>query len=148
MHPELKRRVPMAIEALRQAPSTGKPLVEELVGWRSLRVGRLRILYREAGRVIEIGVIGPRATVYLDAARRIGGRYQRTASSTSATPRSAGRGWMSSRLVRHAPDPRGTTGDPARRQAVTGALRWRAEPHGGPGEPRAWSKRPRRRDAA
>ena len=77
----------MALEALRQEPSTGKPLVEELAGWRSLRVGRLRILYREAGRVIEIGAIGPRATVYLDAARRIGGSDGPSMGGPSRVPR-------------------------------------------------------------
>ena len=71
MHPEQKRRVRVALDAIRENPATGKALVEELAGWRSLRVGQFRIVYREAGKVIEGGAIGPRATIYEDAARRL-----------------------------------------------------------------------------
>ena len=39
-------RVDRALDRLRQAPSTGKPLAGPLAGHRSLRVGSLRIVYR------------------------------------------------------------------------------------------------------
>ena len=71
MHPAQKQRVRVALDAIRENPSAGKALIEELAGWRSLRVGQFRIVYREAGKVIEVGVIGPRATIYEDAARRL-----------------------------------------------------------------------------
>jgi|CXWL01.1.fsa_nt_gi mRNA-degrading endonuclease RelE of RelBE toxin-antitoxin system len=74
MHPELKRRVRLALDALRENPASGKPLMRELAGWWSLRVGPLRIVYRLARGTIEIAVIGPRETIYLDAARRLSAR--------------------------------------------------------------------------
>ena len=71
MHPDLKRQVRAALDHIRAAPKSGKSLKRELSGWRSLPVGRVRIIYREAGAVIEVGAIGPRASIYLDAARRL-----------------------------------------------------------------------------
>lgn len=67
MHPVLKRRVRLALEAILTDPSFGKELKEELNGLRSYRVGRLRIVYRIASRgVLEIVAIGPRTTIYKD----------------------------------------------------------------------------------
>lgn len=71
MHPDLKRRVRAALDLVQTTPDSGKPLKRELRGWRSLPVGRIRIIYRETQAVIEVGAIGPRASIYLDAAQRL-----------------------------------------------------------------------------
>jgi mRNA interferase RelE/StbE len=71
MHPDLKRRVREALDIIRTTPEVGKSLKRELSGWRSLAIGRLRIVYREAHAVIEVGAIGPRSSIYLDAAQRL-----------------------------------------------------------------------------
>ena len=71
LHPDLNRRVRRALDRLRVATGAGKALTRELAGWRSLRVGRVRIIYREKGRPIEVAAIGPRASIYLDAAVRL-----------------------------------------------------------------------------
>jgi len=74
MHPDLKRRVRAALDLIRVAPKSGKSLKRELSGWQSFAVGRIRIIYRETRAVIEVGAIGPRASIYLDAARRLSGK--------------------------------------------------------------------------
>lgn len=72
LHPTTKRKVRMAIEAIRADPELGDELIRELSGLRRLRVGRLRIVYRVDSRQIQIVAIGPRATIYLDLAARKG----------------------------------------------------------------------------
>ena len=64
-HPDLKRRIRVALQTILDDPSTGKVLVDDLVGLRSFRVGRTRIIYRLASKqIIEVVTIGPRKTVY------------------------------------------------------------------------------------
>jgi mRNA-degrading endonuclease RelE of RelBE toxin-antitoxin system len=69
LHPEQKRRVRAALDRLRAQPDAGKELKGDLAGWRSLRLGRLRIVYRDARTTIDVAAIGPRSTIYLDAFR-------------------------------------------------------------------------------
>jgi len=71
LHPDLKRRVRSALDAVVVDPSVGKALRDELAGLRSSRVGRFRIIYRVAGSVIEIVAVGPRATIYEETWRRV-----------------------------------------------------------------------------
>jgi mRNA interferase RelE/StbE len=71
LHPELKRRVRSALDAVVADPSIGKALRDELSGLRSCRVGRFRIIYRVAGAVIEIVAVGPRTTIYEETWRRV-----------------------------------------------------------------------------
>jgi len=71
LHPELKRRVRLALDLIREDPEAGKVLRGELEGWRSLRVSRLRIVYRELHRSIEVAAIGPRASIYVETERRL-----------------------------------------------------------------------------
>jgi mRNA interferase RelE/StbE len=71
LHPELKRRVRTAVELLRANPEAGKALKGELEGWRSLRVGRMRIIYRASRASADVAAIGPRASIYLETARRL-----------------------------------------------------------------------------
>jgi mRNA-degrading endonuclease RelE of RelBE toxin-antitoxin system len=71
LHPDLKRKVRSALDAVVVDPSVGKALRDELAGLRSSRVGRFRIIYRVAGSVIEIVAVGPRATIYEETWRRV-----------------------------------------------------------------------------
>jgi mRNA-degrading endonuclease RelE of RelBE toxin-antitoxin system len=71
LHPDLKRRVHGALDELRRRPARGKLLVGELSGWRSWRVGKIRVIYRERHSAIEVAAIGPRATIYFEAVRRL-----------------------------------------------------------------------------
>ncbi|MBI2325084.1 MAG: type II toxin-antitoxin system RelE/ParE family toxin [Chloroflexi bacterium] len=57
-----------ALDEIRSDPTAGNDLQLELTGYRSLRVGRLRIVYR-TGATTEVIAIGPRETIYQDAAR-------------------------------------------------------------------------------
>ena len=65
MHPHLKRKVKASLRTILSDPESGKALKDELVGLRSFRVSRYRIIYRvaTAGR-IEIVTIGPRERIY------------------------------------------------------------------------------------
>jgi mRNA interferase RelE/StbE len=71
LHPELKRKVRAALTDLLEDPGSGKALKEELEGYWSLRVGRIRIVYRPLVEVIEIVAIGPRENIYQEVARQI-----------------------------------------------------------------------------
>ena len=71
MHPDLKRRIRAALDQIQATPESGKFLKRELDGWQSVRVGRIRIIYREIRGIIEVGAIGPRSSIYLDASRRL-----------------------------------------------------------------------------
>src|SRR5437762_11496397 len=67
LHPELKRKVRAGFDLIRTDPAVGKELRDELVGIRSLRVGRFRIVYRGAARrVIDFVAIGGGRTMYRD----------------------------------------------------------------------------------
>lgn len=57
------------LDALRDRPDIGKPLRRELEGFWSARVGRYRVIYRWSSRLVAVVLIGPRATIYGDAAR-------------------------------------------------------------------------------
>ncbi|MEX0802414.1 MAG: type II toxin-antitoxin system RelE/ParE family toxin [Candidatus Binatia bacterium] len=69
--PELKRKVRAALADVLVDPGCGKALKENLQGYWSLRVGRSRIIYRPIARGVEIVAIGPRETIYEDAARQV-----------------------------------------------------------------------------
>jgi mRNA-degrading endonuclease RelE of RelBE toxin-antitoxin system len=72
LHPELKRKVRAALDLIRTDPKVGKELRDELEGFRSLRVGRFRMIYRLAPRrLVELIAIGPRRTIYEETLRRL-----------------------------------------------------------------------------
>jgi hypothetical protein len=54
-------------------PSRGSAvaLKEDLMGYESLRVGRLRVIYHPDTDGVEIVTIGPRRTIYENTARQI-----------------------------------------------------------------------------
>jgi mRNA interferase RelE/StbE len=65
LHPILKKRVRAGLEEILEDPYCGKALKDELAGLRSLRIRRLRIVYRlsQRGRV-SIVAVGPRKNIY------------------------------------------------------------------------------------
>lgn len=69
--PVLKRKLRAALADILDDPTCGKALKEALEGYWSLRVGRTRIVYRLAASDIEIVTVGPRESVYEEAAREI-----------------------------------------------------------------------------
>jgi mRNA-degrading endonuclease RelE of RelBE toxin-antitoxin system len=64
LHPGLKRKVGAVLEAILLDPEHGKGLRGELIGLRSARVGRLRVVYRVTPAAIELVAIGPRTAIY------------------------------------------------------------------------------------
>lgn len=71
LHPEIKRRVRAALDSLKADPGAGKPLAKEFEGWRSWRVGKVRLIYRETRARVDVVAVGPRSSIYLDAAALI-----------------------------------------------------------------------------
>ena len=71
LHPDLKRRLRAALDRIVVDPSAGKALRAELAGLRTLRVGRIRIVYRESQEVIEIVAVGPRDLIYEETLRLV-----------------------------------------------------------------------------
>jgi mRNA-degrading endonuclease RelE of RelBE toxin-antitoxin system len=66
LHPEIKPILKKRISVLKQQPFQGKPLERDLSGYRSLRAGRFRTIYRirEHRRTAEIHFAGPRKDIY------------------------------------------------------------------------------------
>ena len=72
LHPNIKRKIKAALQAISADPFAGKALGEELSGLRSYRVSRFRIVYRLApDKVIEIVAVGPRERIYEETFRLI-----------------------------------------------------------------------------
>jgi mRNA interferase RelE/StbE len=71
LHPELKRKMKSALKMIVSTPDSGKTLRDELVGLKSFRVGRFRIVYRIRGRTIDLVAIGPREKIYQETYRLI-----------------------------------------------------------------------------
>jgi mRNA interferase RelE/StbE len=71
LHPEVKRKLRSALDHILNDPTCGKPLKDELEGYWSFRLGRIRIIYRPADATIEVVAIGPRESVYDEVARAI-----------------------------------------------------------------------------
>ena len=67
LNPAIKPIIKESIERLMDDPYTGKELIEELSGFRSLVIGKYRIIYRfNEPSVIEIHFIGHRRDVYMN----------------------------------------------------------------------------------
>ena len=72
MHPHLKKKVKASLQMILSEPRSGKTLKNELLGLRSFRVSRFRIIYRVSGSdKIEIVAIGPRKRIYEETFRII-----------------------------------------------------------------------------
>ena len=71
-HPHIKRKLRAALEHIQSEPEAGKALKDQLVGLRSYRLARLRIIYRiSKSGVIDIVAIGPRKTIYEETFRLV-----------------------------------------------------------------------------
>lgn len=70
---EWKKRIKTAIEArLSSLPDLyGKPLRRSLKGYRKLRVGDYRVIFRIEGKAVKIFIIGHRSVVYKNAEGRL-----------------------------------------------------------------------------
>lgn len=65
LHPILKSRVRSALTQICMNPYFGKALKGELIGLRSFRIKRFRIIYKiSSDRTIDIIAIGPRKFIY------------------------------------------------------------------------------------
>jgi len=71
LHPEIKRKVRMALSKIIKDPLCGKTLRGELQEMRSLRVSKFRIIYRPVPGIIEVIAVGPRCTIYVETLRLI-----------------------------------------------------------------------------
>jgi mRNA interferase RelE/StbE len=74
LHPGIKRKVRAGLQMIAEQPTVGKPLKEDLIGLRSHRIGRFRIVYRiSRDHSIEVVAIGPRRDIYEETYRRVRG---------------------------------------------------------------------------
>jgi len=72
MHPGLKKKIRASLKIVLSAPYSGKALMDELSGLRSLRVSSFRIIYRiQEPEQIELVAIGPRERIYEETFRLI-----------------------------------------------------------------------------
>lgn len=67
LNPAIKPIIKESIESLMDDPYLGKELMEELSGYRSIVIGKYRVIYRlNEPSVIEIHFIGHRRDVYMN----------------------------------------------------------------------------------
>ena len=71
LHPDLKRKLRAALDAIIADPSVGKALRDELAGLRSCRIGRVRLVHRVVGSRTEIVAVGPRTSIHEETWRRV-----------------------------------------------------------------------------
>lgn len=63
--PHLKRRIRSALEEILVQQEIGKELTQELQGFRSHKLGQIRMIYRlPTNSTLEIVAIGPRKSIY------------------------------------------------------------------------------------
>lgn len=99
LNPDTKRRVRAALEEVVDDPDTGMALAGQLAGYRRIRIGGWRIVYRVERTTIQIHAIGRRSTVYADLIARI--EHRGTASKGSHRGRSTSSPGTASRAVQH-----------------------------------------------
>jgi mRNA interferase RelE/StbE len=66
LHPQIKRKVRAALDEIIKAPASGEQLHGELAAFRSFRIGKIRIIYREKADILEIIAIGRREVIYYE----------------------------------------------------------------------------------
>jgi len=72
MHASLKKKIQSSLKIVLSDPYSGKALLDELAGLRSLRVSSFRIIYRiKDPQQIELVTIGPRERIYEETLRII-----------------------------------------------------------------------------
>jgi len=71
-HPQLKRKIRAGLRHILIEPESGNSLQEDLEGFKSYRISRLRIIYRISSKqTIDLVAIGPRKTIYKETYRII-----------------------------------------------------------------------------
>jgi mRNA-degrading endonuclease RelE of RelBE toxin-antitoxin system len=75
--PELKAKVKEALRSISDDPHRAKELRDELVGLRSYRVARSRVIYRIIGSMVQIVALGPRTDIYERAAAELSKRLRK-----------------------------------------------------------------------
>ena len=72
LHPHIKKKVKASLQIILSDPHSGKSLKNELVGLKSFRVSKFRIIYRMGtGRIVELVAVGPRERIYEETYRLI-----------------------------------------------------------------------------
>jgi len=72
MHPDLRKKIRASLNMILSEPNSGKALMDELSGLRSMRVSSFRIIYRiRNAEQIELVAIGPRDRIYEETFRLI-----------------------------------------------------------------------------
>ncbi|HUP02144.1 MAG TPA: type II toxin-antitoxin system RelE/ParE family toxin [Gemmatimonadota bacterium] len=72
LHPGISRKIRAGLARLLEEPQAGKALKDELERMQSLRVARLRIVYRVGDDgVVEIVAVGPRQRIYEETLRLV-----------------------------------------------------------------------------
>jgi mRNA-degrading endonuclease RelE of RelBE toxin-antitoxin system len=72
LHPQLRRKLRAAADALAADHTVGKALRDELQGYFSFRIGGYRLIYRHLPRdSLELVAFGPRSRIYLDMVRLV-----------------------------------------------------------------------------
>jgi len=71
LHPDIKRKIKAGLKEIALNPQSGKVLKDELKGLRSYRLGRYRIVYREAASFLEIIAVGEREKIYEDTVKKL-----------------------------------------------------------------------------
>lgn len=66
LHPTVRQAIQQSIDQLTEDPYLGKPLQDELLGFRSLACRRYRIIYeiKKSGKEVFIYTVGHREDVY------------------------------------------------------------------------------------
>jgi mRNA interferase RelE/StbE len=73
LHPDLRRSVKAAVNAIAADPACGEPLVRELAGLLKYRVRRFRIVYSvdRRARAVRLMAVGHRRNIYEDLAEKL-----------------------------------------------------------------------------
>ena len=72
MHPDLRKKIRASLNMILSEPNSGKALMDELSGLRSMRVSSFRIIYRiRNAEQIELVAIGPRDRIYEETFRLV-----------------------------------------------------------------------------
>jgi mRNA interferase RelE/StbE len=82
MHPGLKKKVRASLEIILNDPDSGKALRDDLAELRSLRIGRLRIIYKVSKKEVQVIAVGPRSRIYEDTSRLLRQGKSRDKSSS------------------------------------------------------------------
>jgi mRNA interferase RelE/StbE len=86
--PDLKRQVWEAADNIQKDPHAGKPLEEDLAGYRSYRIGRYRLIYRIGVDRLVLEAVGPRSDIYERFVLEIGrAKIRERSAKYSAKPR-------------------------------------------------------------